>query len=440
MTAPLLPLRSHEGALASRTSSFSLGGARAVSHSDARAGTPPPLLARCPAPPPVATPASRARAGGRSFSPRSSSRARSSSLAARPLARCWRRTTRPPASRTRSPPSRPRSGPSPRSPAPPPTRRLPTTRRGARGRPRNVAADAILLPCRSAASADEAEDARSGDANERCSRCFAGVGDVLVPKLLGAGLDPNDPVAAVRCLVAGVPSAIAAGLPIAALVDRCEPVVVDALEAARDAGDPNADAIAGSFAEILEPFGPIALELVGSTGEGEETDAGASGPEVARAHSDEAEGHPAAEGPEKKAPSGGNGKPKKTLVVPVDRPAIPEPRPRAPGHHGQFLRAAENADGASDSARVPALGAENADARDLGRGPAIEKVRGKTDAAAKAKAKAKARRRAGAIAGVSAFAVVATVTLALTARDAARWRARRALARAIDPESAANAA
>jgi len=306
--------------------------------------------------------------------------------------------------------------------------------------PADVAADAILLPCRSAASADEAEDARSGDANERCSRCFAGVGDVLVPKLLGAGLDPNDPVAAVRCLVAGVPSAIAAGLPIAALVDRCEPVVVDALEAARDAGDPNADAIAGSFAEILEPFGPIALELVGSTGEGEETDAGASGPEAARAHSDEAEGHPAAEGPEKKAPSGGNGKPKKTLVVPVDRPAIPEPRPRAPGHHGQFLRAAENADGASDSARVPALGAENADARDLGRGPAIEKVRGKTDAAAKAKAKAKARRRAGAIAGVSAFAVVATVTLALTARDAARWRARRALARAIDPESAANAA
>jgi len=320
--------------------------------------------------------------------------------------------------------------------------------------PADVAADAILLPCRSAASADEAEDARSGDANERCSRCFAGVGDVLVPKLLGAGLDPNDPVAAVRCLVAGVPSAIAAGLPIAALVDRCEPVVVDALEAARDAGDPNADAVAGSFAEILEPFGPIALTLVGdaeetnfiaettqgSTGEGEETDAGASGPEVARAHSDEAEGHPPAEGPEKRAPSGGNGKPKKTLVVPVDRPAIPEPRPRAPGHHGQFLRAAENADGASDSARVPALGAENADARDLGRGPAIEKVRGKTDAAAKAKAKAKARRRAGAIAGVSAFAVVATVTLALTARDAARWRARRALARAIDPESAANAA
>ena len=308
--------------------------------------------------------------------------------------------------------------------------------------PADVAADAILLPCRSAASADEAEDARSGDANERCSRCFAGVGDVLVPKLLGAGLDPNDPVAAVRCLVAGVPSAIAAGLPIAALVDRCEPVVVDALEAARDAGDPNADAVAGSFAEILEPFGPIALELVGdaeetnfiaetthgSTGEGEETDAGA-------------EGHPPAEGPEKNAPSGGNGKPKKTLVVPVDRPAIPEPRPRAPGHHGQFLRAAENADGASDSARVPALGAENADARDLGRGPAIEKVRGKTEAAnANARAKAKARRRAGAIAGVSAFAVVATVTLALTARDAARWRARRALARAIDPESAANAA
>ena len=305
--------------------------------------------------------------------------------------------------------------------------------------PADVAADAILLPCRSAASADEAEDARSGDANERCSRCFAGVGDVLVPKLLGAGLDPNDPVAAVRCLVAGVPSAIAAGLPIAALVDRCEPVVVDALEAARDAGDPNADAVAGSFAEILEPFGPIALELVGSTGEGEETDAGASGPEAAREHSDEAEGHPDAEGPEKNAPSGGNGKPKKTLVVPVDRPAIPEPRPRAPGHHGQFLRAAENADGASDSARVPALGAENADARDLGRGPAIEKVRGKTEAT-KAKAKAKARRRAGAIAGVSAFAVVATVTLALTARDAARWRARRALARAIDPESAANAA
>ena len=70
---------------------------------------------------------------------------------------------------------------------------------------------------------------------------------------------------------------------------------------------------------------------------------------------------------------------------------------KASGEALATLRAAENADGASDSARVPALGAENADARDLGRGPAIEKVRGKTDAAAKAKAKAKARRRAGAV-------------------------------------------
>ena len=78
--------------------------------------------------------------------------------------------------------------------------------------------DGTLAPCFRVASMrdDEEEEA------QLCDACVDAVGDVLLPRMLAARMDPTIADAVAACLYAALPAATDAGVPVFAVVDRCD--------------------------------------------------------------------------------------------------------------------------------------------------------------------------------------------------------------------------
>ena len=68
------------------------------------------------------------------------------------------------------------------------------------------------------------DDVNDGEEEEAqlCNACVTAVGDVLLPRMLAAGMDPTIADAVAACLYAALPAATDAGVPVFAVVDRCD--------------------------------------------------------------------------------------------------------------------------------------------------------------------------------------------------------------------------
>ena len=110
--------------------------------------------------------------------------------------------------------------------------------------PEDVAVDEVLVPCGFAVAGD-AVPTRVRD--ESCAACLGGVGGVLLPRMLAAGLDPSDPAHVTSCVTAALPSAARAGVRVGELLFACERVAAAALQ--------------GAFPPNLEPV-PITAQVL----------------------------------------------------------------------------------------------------------------------------------------------------------------------------------
>ena len=83
--------------------------------------------------------------------------------------------------------------------------------------------DGTLAPCFRVASMRD-DDVNDGEEEEAqlCSACVDAVGDVLLPRMLAARMDPTIADAVTACLFAALPAATDAGVPVFAVVDRCD--------------------------------------------------------------------------------------------------------------------------------------------------------------------------------------------------------------------------
>ena len=82
--------------------------------------------------------------------------------------------------------------------------------------------DGTLAPCFRVASMRD-DDVNDGEEEEAlCNACVTAVGDVLLPRMLAAGMDPTIADAVAACLYAALPAATDAGVPVFAVVDRCD--------------------------------------------------------------------------------------------------------------------------------------------------------------------------------------------------------------------------
>ena len=83
--------------------------------------------------------------------------------------------------------------------------------------------DGTLAPCFRVASMRD-DDVNDGEEEEAqlCDACVTAVGDVLLPRMLAAGMDPTIADAVAACLYAALPAATDAGVPVFAVVDRCD--------------------------------------------------------------------------------------------------------------------------------------------------------------------------------------------------------------------------
>ena len=83
--------------------------------------------------------------------------------------------------------------------------------------------DGTLAPCFRVASMrdDDVDDGEEEEA-QLCDACVTAVGDVLLPRMLAAGMDPTIADAVAACLYAALPAATDAGVPVFAVVDRCD--------------------------------------------------------------------------------------------------------------------------------------------------------------------------------------------------------------------------
>jgi hypothetical protein len=95
--------------------------------------------------------------------------------------------------------------------------------------PEDVAVDEVLVPCGLAVAGD-AVPTQARD--ESCAACLGGVGGVLLPRMLAAGLDPSDPAHVTSCVTAALPSAARAGVRVGELLFACERVAAAALQGA----------------------------------------------------------------------------------------------------------------------------------------------------------------------------------------------------------------
>ena len=83
--------------------------------------------------------------------------------------------------------------------------------------------DGTLAPCFRVASMRD-DDVDDGEEEEArlCDACVDAVGDVLLPRMLAARMDPTIADAVAACLYAALPAATDAGVPVFAVVDRCD--------------------------------------------------------------------------------------------------------------------------------------------------------------------------------------------------------------------------
>ena len=83
--------------------------------------------------------------------------------------------------------------------------------------------DGTLAPCfRVAAMRDDDVNDGAEEEAQLCSACVDAVGDVLLPRMLAARMDPTIADAVTACLFAALPAATDAGVPVFAVVDRCD--------------------------------------------------------------------------------------------------------------------------------------------------------------------------------------------------------------------------
>ena len=75
-------------------------------------------------------------------------------------------------------------------------------------------------------------DNLQGELTSACDACVVGVGDSLVPRMLDAGMDPTVPDAVMSCLTDALPAALASGLPVFAVIERCDLLSLGTVSAA----------------------------------------------------------------------------------------------------------------------------------------------------------------------------------------------------------------
>lgn len=75
-------------------------------------------------------------------------------------------------------------------------------------------------------------DNLQGELTSACDACVVGVGDSLVPRMLDAGMDPTVPDAVMSCLTDALPAALASGLPVFAVIERCDLLSLRTISAA----------------------------------------------------------------------------------------------------------------------------------------------------------------------------------------------------------------
>lgn len=269
--------------------------------------------------------------------------------------------------------------------------------------PEDVAVDEVLVPCGLAVAGD-AVPTQARD--ESCAACLGGVGGVLLPRMLAAGLDPSDPAHVTSCVTAALPSAARAGVRVGELLFACERVAAAALQ--------------GAFPQpVPVPAQVLELDEVSPTrrayaGEDPRDDRN----EDARAKNGDDDAH------HQSAPY--------DSMATADREP-PRPRPRAPGlpwtgltgEGARFRSSLENAPAPEGSAFPGAgdRGRSNGNAA-MGVGTPI----GTRDGTPGADARGRGRRKmsAEAVAAVSVFSTASAATLAGTAYAAYANRRRRA--------------
>jgi len=110
--------------------------------------------------------------------------------------------------------------------------------------------DGTLAPCfRVAAMRDYDVNDGAEEEAQLCSACVDAVGDVLLPRMLAARMDPTISDAVAACLYAALPAATDAGVPVFAVVDRCDLLSLGA-----------AGALSRNTPEVDTPTEPTAFE------------------------------------------------------------------------------------------------------------------------------------------------------------------------------------
>ena len=116
--------------------------------------------------------------------------------------------------------------------------------------------DGTLAPCfRVAAMRDDDVNDGAEEEAQLCSACVDAVGDVLLPRMLAARMDPTIADAVTACLFAALPAATDAGVPVFAVVDRCDLLSLGA-----------AGALSRNTPETDTPTEPTAFEPTEPTG------------------------------------------------------------------------------------------------------------------------------------------------------------------------------
>ena len=116
--------------------------------------------------------------------------------------------------------------------------------------------DGTLAPCfRVAAMRDDDVNDGAEEEAQLCSACVDAVGDVLLPRMLAVRMDPTIADAVTACLFAALPAATDAGVPVFAVVDRCDLLSLGA-----------AGALSRNTPETDTPTEPTAFEPTEPTG------------------------------------------------------------------------------------------------------------------------------------------------------------------------------
>ena len=82
------------------------------------------------------------------------------------------------------------------------------------------------------------------------------MGDSLVPRMLDAGMDPTVPDAVMSCLTDALPAALASGLPVFAVIERCDLLSLGTVSAANAGQSSPEQGAAEARAEAERPEVP----------------------------------------------------------------------------------------------------------------------------------------------------------------------------------------